>query len=78
MRRDRNESGALLFGRFGEAFIKLRDVMIFEKAVGLLFCLDAVKFEFIGKPALKRGVHPFASATRLRGVGGDHSDPQLA
>ena len=67
----------MLFGRFGETFIEFRDVMIFEKAVGLLLRCDSVEFEFVGKPALEGGVHSFASAAGLRGVGWDHPDSKL-
>ena len=77
VRRDRNESGPGLLGCFCKTFIEFRNVMIFEKEVGLFFCFDAVKPEFVGKPALKRFVHPFASASRLRGVGGDHTDSKF-
>ena len=77
MWRDWDESRSLLLRRFGETFIEFLDVMIFEKAVGLLFCPDAMKSEFVGKPALKRRVHPFAPAARLRGISWDHPDSQL-
>ena len=78
VRRDRNERGSGFLGPFRKTFIEFRDVMIFEKAVGLLFCFNSVKFEFVGKPALKRFVHPLASAPRLRGVGWDHTDSEFA
>ena len=77
MWRNRDESRSLLFGRFGETFVELGDVMIFEKAVGLFFGFDSVKFKFVWQPALKSGIHPFASATCLRRVSGDHADPKF-
>jgi hypothetical protein len=76
--RNWDESRALLLGRLGETFVELGDVMIFEKAVGLHFCFDAVESEFVGKPALKRFVHPFASTSRLWRVGWDHTDSKFA
>ena len=77
MWRNRYESRSLLFGRLGETFVELGNVMIFEKTVGLFFCFDSVEFEFVGKPALEGGVHPFASAAGLRGVGWDHPDSKI-
>ena len=77
VRRDRNESRPRLFGCFFETFIEFRDVMIFEKAIGLLFCFDSVKFEFVWKPALERFIHPLAATSGLWGVGGDHTDSKF-
>ena len=75
--RNWDERRSLLLGRFSETFVELRDVMIFEKAVGLFFCFDSVEFEFVWKPALEGGIHPFASAARLRGIGWDHPYSKL-
>jgi len=75
--RNWDESRSLLFGWFRKTFIEFCDVMLFEKTVGLFFGFDSVEFEFVGKPTLKRGIHPFASAASLWGVGWDHSDSKL-
>ncbi len=77
VRRNRDESRALLFGWFGETFIEFLDVMIFEKAVGLFFGFDSVKSEFVRKPTLEGGIHAFATATSLRGVGWNHTDSKI-
>ena len=77
MCRDWDEGRSLLFGRFGETFVELGEVMIFQETVGLFFGFDSVKSEFVRKPALEGGVHPFTSASGLGRVGWDHPDSQL-
>lgn len=63
-----------MFGRFGESFVELLDVMVFQKAIGLFFGLDPVALEFIWEPALKRLIHPFTSSSGLGRIRRNHPD----
>lgn len=77
MGRKGDKRRTFLLGRFGEPFVKFRDVMLSEKTVGFVFGLDVVEAEFVREPTLKRLVHPLASSSGLRRVGWDHPDAQF-
>jgi hypothetical protein len=65
----RHERGAS-FSAAGELLIELADVGFGEKSIGVSHIVDAGKPQFLGQTALPGLKVAFASAARLRRIGG--------
>src|SRR5215207_2557247 len=74
---DGHESGSRFGCGHSELTVELGNVGFLEKPIGLVDSLDLMDSEFLRKAALPGSKASFASTPCLRGIGGNHSDPQI-